>query len=115
VTKGFGRYAAATVGVIVVVGALLALLFHGPGEVVAIGISGMLALGVQLASFFLGRLAGANNLMARMGTGAFLRFVTLIVYALLAAKVFMIPLVAALISLAAFFFLSTLIEPLLIK
>ena len=37
------------------------------------------------------------------------------VYALLVAKVFMIPLVAALISLAAFFFLSTLIEPLLIK
>jgi hypothetical protein len=115
VTKGLGRYTAATVGVIVVVGALLALAFHGPGEVMAIGISGLLALGVQFAAFFIGRLAGPNNLMARMGTGALLRFLTLVVYALLAAKVFMIPLVAALISLAAFFFLSTLIEPLLIK
>lgn len=114
-TKGFGRYAAAMVGVIVVVGALLALAFHGPGEVMAIGISGILALGVQLAAFFIGRLAGAHNLMARMGTGALLRLLTLVVYALLAAKVFMLPLVAALISLAAFFFLSTLIEPLLIK
>jgi len=38
-----------------------------------------------------------------------------VAYALLAAKVLAIPLVAALVSLAAFFFLSTLIEPLLIK
>ena len=53
--------------------------------------------------------------MARMGVGALLRLLTLVVYALLAAKVFTMPLVAALISLAAFFFLSTLIEPLLIK
>jgi hypothetical protein len=50
-----------------------------------------------------------------MGTGAILRLLTLVVYAILVAKVFMLPLVAALISLAAFFFLSTLLEPLLIK
>lgn len=114
-TKGLGRYAAATIGVILVVGAGLALAFRGPGDVSAIGISGAVALGVQMLAFLLGRSAGANNISARMGIGAILRLVTLIVYALLAAKVFMIPLVAALISLAAFFFLSTLIEPLLIK
>ena len=39
----------------------------------------------------------------------------LVAYALLVAKVLQLPLVAALVSLAAFFFLSTLIEPLLIK
>lgn len=114
-TKGFGRYTVATIAVIVVAGALLALLFRGPGDVMAIGISGALALAVQLLAFVLGRTAGTSNLTARMGIGAILRFLALIVYALLAAKVFMLPLVAALISLAAFFFLSTLIEPLLIK
>ena len=114
-TKGLGRYSAATVGVILVVGGLLALAFHGPGDVAAIGISGILALCVQLAAFVLGRATGPSNLMARMGVGALLRLLTLVVYALLAAKVFTMPLVAALVSLAAFFFLSTLIEPLLIK
>jgi hypothetical protein len=53
--------------------------------------------------------------MARMGTGALLRLLTVVVYAILAAKVIALPLVAALVSLAAFLFLSTLIEPLLIK
>ena len=53
--------------------------------------------------------------MARMGTGAILRLFTVVVYAILAAKVFELSMIPALVSLAAFFFLSTLIEPLLIK
>jgi hypothetical protein len=105
VSKGLGRYAIATAGVVLVVGALLSLAFRGPGDAAAIWLSAAVAMGVQLAAFTLGRLAGANNVMARMGTGAILRLVTVVVYAI----------VAALISLAAFFFLSTLIEPLLIK
>ena len=114
-SKGLGRYAAATIGVVLVVGALLSLAFRGPGDAGAIWLSGLVALVVQLAAFWLGRLAGVNNVMARMGTGALLRLVTVVVYAIVAAKVLTLPLVAALISLAAFFFLSTLIEPLLIK
>ena len=113
--QGLGKYAVATVAVVLVVGALLALPFHGPGDVAAIGLSGAIALSVQLAAFTLGRMAGVNNVMARMGTGAILRLLTLVVYAILVAKVLLLPIVAALISLAAFFFLSTLIEPLLIK
>ena len=114
-TQGIGKYTVATVGVVLVVGALLAIAFHDPGDIAAIGLSGTIALAVQIAAFWLGRLAGTNNVMARMGTGAILRLLTLVVYAILVAKVLMLPLVAALISLAAFFFLSTLIEPLLIK
>jgi hypothetical protein len=109
------RYAGATVGVIVVVGALLCLIFRGPGDAAAIWISAAVAVAVQLAASSLGRLAGHNNVMARMGTGAILRLLTIVVYALLVAKVIMLPLVAALVSIAAFFFLTTLIEPLLIK
>jgi hypothetical protein len=115
VNQGLSKYAGATVLVVLVVGALLSIAFHGPGDIAAIGLSGLVALAVQLAAFSLGRAAGANNLMARMGTGAILRLLTVIVYAILVAKVFMLPLIAALVSLAAFFFLSTLIEPLLIK
>jgi hypothetical protein len=115
VSKGLGRYALATIGVVAVVGALLSLAFRGPGDLLAISLSALLAIGVQLVAFPLSRAAGPNNLMARMGTGALLRLFTVVVYAILAAKVFELSLIAALVSLAAFFFLSTLIEPLLIK
>jgi hypothetical protein len=115
VSKGLGRYAVATFGVVLVVGALLSLAFRGPGDLVAIWLSAALAIVVQLVAFPLGRAAGPNNVMARMGTGAILRLLTVVVYAILAAKVFELSMVPALVSLAAFFFLSTLIEPLLIK
>jgi len=116
VSKGLGRYAIATVGVVLVVGALLSLAFRGPGDLAAVWVSGAIAVAVQLVAFPLGRAAGANNnLMARMGTGALLRLLTVFIYAFVAAKLLALPLVAALVSLAAFFFLSTLLEPLLIK
>ena len=109
------RYAGATVAMVLVVGALLSAIFRGPGDAAAIWLSAAIAIGVQLAASSLGRLAGHNNVMARMGTGAILRLLTIVVYALLVAKVLMLPLVAALVSIATFFFLTTLIEPLLIK
>jgi hypothetical protein len=109
------RHAALTIGVVLVVGALLSFVFRGPGDVRAIWISGVVAVVVQLAAFSLSRIAGAANLMARMGAGMLIRFLALVAYALLVAFVLRIPTAAALVSLAAFFFLSTLIEPLLIK
>jgi len=109
------RYALATVGIVVIVGFALSLFFKGPGDSAAIGLSAAIAVVVQLMAVTLSRTAGQGNLMARMGTGALLRMLTLIAYALLVAKVLALPLAAALVSLALFYFLSTLIEPLLIK
>jgi len=114
VSNGLVRYAVATAGLIMVVGALLSALFRGPGDAVAIVVSGVVAMVVQLAAFSIGR-ALSHNLSARMGATSILRLLVLVAYALLVAKVLQLPLVAALVSLAAFFFLSTLIEPLLIK
>lgn len=110
------KHAAMTIAVVLVVGAALAFVFRGPGDLQAIWISGIVAIVVQLAAFALSRLAaGYGSLMARMGTGAILRLVALVAYALIVIFVLKLPAVAALVSLAAFFFLSTLIEPLLIK
>lgn len=113
--QGLGKYAMATTGVVLVVGALLSLRFREPAELLAIATSGAVAIAIQLSSFSLGRMAGANNLVARMGTGAMMRLFTVIIYAFIVAKLLPLPLTAALVSIAAFFFLSTLIEPLLIK
>jgi hypothetical protein len=109
------KHAAMTIGVVLVVGAALAFIFRGPNDLTAIWISGLVAVTVQLAAFSLSHIAGKGNLMARMGTGALLRLFTLVAYALIVVFVLKLPAVAALVSLAAFFFLSTLIEPLLNK
>jgi hypothetical protein len=110
------RYVVTTTGVLLAAGALLSLLFRGPRDAWAIWLSALVALAVQLAAHALGRIAGqTGGLVARMGVGALVRFLALVVYALLVALVFKLPVVAALISMAAFFFLTTLIEPLLTK
>jgi hypothetical protein len=102
-------------GVVLVVGGLLAAVFRGPGDLQAIGISGVVALVVQSAAFSLSRMVGAGNIAARLGMGALFRFMALAIYAALVMFAFKLPATAALISLATFFFVSTLVEPLLIK
>lgn len=109
------KQAGLTIGVVLVVGAALSLGFRGPGDLAAIWISGLLAVVVQIVAFSLAHMAGRGNLAARLGIGAILRLFTLMAYALLVVFVFKLPAVAALLSLAAFLFLSTLVEPLLIK
>jgi hypothetical protein len=109
------RQTAMTIGVVLVVGALLSFAFRGPGDAQAIWLSGTVAILVQLAAFGLSGVAGKANLMARLGAGALIRLFALVIYALIAVLVLNLPSVAALVSLATFFFFSTLIEPLLIK
>jgi hypothetical protein len=107
-----------TIAMILVASRLFMRVFHGPGDAEAIGVSGALAFGAQVVAFVLSRLAAGatNNLMARMGTGAIVRMFTLFGFALLLmAKVVVLPPAAALVSFATFVFLSSLLEPLLIK
>lgn len=114
-SQALARYALVVLGVVVVGGLLLSLAFHGPGDSTAIWASGVVAVALQLAAFAVGRLAGQAGLMARMGAGALVRFFGLIAYALVAVLALKLPAVAALISMATFLFLSTLLDPLLIK
>lgn len=111
----FARQAAMTVGVVLVAGALLSLAFRGPGDAAAIGISGVVAVVVQLGAFSLSGIAGRANLMARLSSGMLIRFFALAIYALVVILALKLPTAAALISLAVFFFFTTLIEPLLIR
>jgi hypothetical protein len=108
------RQALLMAAVVLIVGALLAGLFRRPGDRQAIVISAIVAVVVQGAAFSLGRVVGAGNLTARMGLGALLRFLALVMYAVL-VFVLKLPAAPALISLAAFFFISSVIEPLLVK
>jgi hypothetical protein len=53
--------------------------------------------------------------VAGWGMGMLIRFIVLAIYAFLSSRVLGLPVAAALVSLAAFFFVSTLLEPVLLK
>ena len=114
--RGLGRYSAVVVGIVLVAAALLAIAFRGPSDRVAIAVSAVLAVVVQLGA---GAVSGLPfmraNVMARMGAGALIRLVALVAYGLIVVEATSLPAVPALIGLFVFFFLTTLVEPLLIK
>ena len=112
--RNFALYAVIVVTLVSLVGWLLTLAFHGPSDAAAIRLSAIVVIVVQLAAFGMTRLLAPRGIVAAWGAGSLLRFATLVIYALLVVKVLAMPAIAALISIAAFFFLSTLVEPLLL-
>ncbi len=92
-------------------GALLAVLFSSAAERKAIETSAVVAVVVQLFAFSIARSVGSARFLAGWVLGIALRFVTLVAYAIVAVKGLGMPAPAALISLATFLFISTLIEP----
>ncbi|HEY2378452.1 MAG TPA: hypothetical protein VGH98_20905 [Gemmatimonadaceae bacterium] len=114
-THAVARYAFAIVATIALVAWLLTLALTGPGAVSAIGISAGVAAVVQIAAFAVTRSMVTQNAVAGWGAGSLLRFLTLVIYGLLAVKVIGLAPVPALISLVLFFFLSTLLEPLFLR
>lgn len=115
--KGLAIYAALNVVVVGLVAVLLTLGFDGPGEAAAIRLSAIVVVVVQLVTFGVVKLMGPapTRVFIGWGLGALVRVLTLVIYAVLTVKVLALPAAAALLSMAAFFFLTTLIEPLLLK
>ena len=113
--KSFGGYAAISIVLVALAGWGLSFAFHGAGDADAIAVSAVVAVVVQVAAFGVTRLLAPSNLMAGWGAGSVVRLLALFVYALLAVKVLGLAPAAALVSLAAFFFLATLIEPLFLR
>jgi hypothetical protein len=108
-------FAAVNATLILVLAWLLGLLFTGPSARNAVWVSAGVAFGVQLVAFTLVRVRAGGNVIAGWGAGALLRFATLALYGLIVVKAFALDPAAALLSLAAFFFASMLLEPLLLK
>ena len=81
----------------------------------AVAVSAGVAAVVQAVAFALVRGMGSRNVMAARGLGMLLRFVVLGVYGLLTVRAWGLAPTAALLSLGAFFFVSILIEPWLVR
>ena len=113
--KAFALFTAVTAAIVAAAGALLALVYPGGAERHAIWVSAWVAFGVQLFAFSIARLTLRSNVVAGWGLGAVLRMAALAVYAFVVVNALGLVSGAALISLATFFFLTTLIEPLLLN
>ena len=83
----------------------------GEDGVRAIIVSGGVAYTVQLVTFGIAQVLSRANLLAAWGMGMIVRLLTLIFHGFLGVPFLGLPMGAALVSLAAFFFISTLIEP----
>jgi hypothetical protein len=113
--SGFSGFAVSTLALIALSGFLLTFAFRGPGDGNAILVSAIVAAVLQIAAFPAVRGLAAKHIMIGWGAGTLVRFLGLIVYALLASNVLGLPLPAALISLMTFYFLSMVIEPLFLR
>ncbi|HVZ76914.1 MAG TPA: hypothetical protein VG818_02930 [Gemmatimonadaceae bacterium] len=112
--KIFGLFALAAGAVIAASMAALMLLFPNPADRQALELAAAVGFGVHLAAFALARALRARHVWAGWIAGSLLRLATLVAFAVLVSKVWMLPLVPSLIGCATFLFLPTLIEPLLL-
>lgn len=112
--KAVALFAAATAAIIGVGGWIFTRFYPTADGQRAVAASAIVAVVVQLSGFAVLR-AKRSNPIAAWGLGAVLRIVVLSVYALFVVKAFGLPLAPALLSLATFFSLSTLVEPLLLN
>jgi hypothetical protein len=113
--KRIAMYAAIAGALIAISAVALLLVFDGPTERRAILVSAALAFVVQLAAFAAVGLASAGNVMTGWGIGLLMRFLVLVAYAFLVVQSIGLAPTAALISLVTFFFLCTLVEPLVLR
>ena len=113
--KALALFALAT-AVIVAVGTWIFSLVWPTAEAHrAVQASAVVALVVQLFGFGIIRLARKSNPIAAWGLTALLRMAVLLVYAFVVIPALGVLSMPALLSLATFFFLSTLVEPLLLN
>jgi hypothetical protein len=112
--KRIALYAGIAGALILVSAFALSLAFDGPADRRSILVSATLAFVVQLAAFAAIGLASAGNVVTGWGIGVLIRFLVLVAYAFLVVQSIGLAPAAALISLATFFFLCTLVEPLVL-
>jgi hypothetical protein len=109
--KTFAWYALSAAAIIGAI-ALAVVAFVGSLGRQAVLVSAALALVVQLVAFGIARqFRTAERMMLGWGLGTILRFVALVLYGLVVARLWRAPLAPALLSFVTFLFVTTIVEP----
>ena len=112
--RGFVEYLASCLLLVALISAMCALFLAGPAMRSVI-VSGVVALGVQLVAFLVARAYRARNLLLGWGIGSAMRVVALVLYAIAVAKLSRASVTPALLTFAAFLFVTTVVEPVFLK
>jgi hypothetical protein len=108
--KAIAAFSAALIAVVGALTLLFGIAFRSALDHRAIYGAALVAVVVQLFSFGVARLTATSNYLAGWVMGILLRFVALVAFAFVAVKGMGLPAPAALLSLATFLFVSTLLE-----
>ena len=113
--KRFAGFVAVTI--VVACGGAWAVTLFVPGAEVARSVwaSAAIVVVVQALAFALVRMMGQPNVIAGWGLGMILRVIALIAFGLVGVKALGLSMQPALLSMAGFFFVSTVIEPVFLK
>ena len=109
------RFAAVCAVTIAALAGLFALLLRAPAARHAVLVSAVVAFAVQVAAFAAIRAAGRERLYSAWLGGGLLRMAALVVYGLVAVREYALAPAPALLSLATFLFVTTLVESKLIS
>lgn len=113
--KRLGLFGAVLVILVPGLAWVITLAVPGPEVARAVWMSAAVAIVVQLIGFAFTRALQPANVMVGWGAGIALRFLTLVIYGFLGVKLLGLAITPALLSLAGFFFVTTLVEPVLLK
>jgi hypothetical protein len=113
--RAVALFVAAQLVLLPLVGLVLAQFYDAPGDAKAVVTAGAVAFGVQVLTFAIARLVSREQVIAAWGLGVLVRFAVVALWAFVLIPALALNAPAALISLVAFLFVSTVVEPLFLN
>ena len=113
--KRFGGFMAVTIAVCCVGAWIITLAVPGQDASRSVWASAIAVIIVQAPAFLVVRMMQPTNVMAGVGLGMMIRVIALVAFGAFGVKALGLSMQPALLSMAGFFFVSTLIEPVFLK
>jgi hypothetical protein len=113
--KQFAGFIASTIAIVCVGAWIITQAMPGQDISRSVWASAMVVMVVQAAAFAIAWMMRPVNVIAGWGMGMLLRLFSLVLFGMFGVKALGLTLQPALLSMAGFFFVSTLIEPVFLK
>ncbi len=113
--RRFATFAGVAGGIILGVAVVFTATLGDPEARRAVWMSALLAYAVQLATFVLLLRARPASAFGAWGAGVVVRLLTVVVFAVAGVPALALPIAPALLSLVAFLFATTLVEPVVLN
>jgi hypothetical protein len=113
--KRFAGFIGATIAVVCLGAWIITRAMPGHEIARSVRASAIAVVIVQAATFSIAWMMRPVNVIAGWGMGMVIRLITLVLFGMFGVKAFGLALQPALLSMAGFFFVSTLIEPVFLK